>query len=304
MKKTLALLLALILCALCIPCSASAEQGRVMTSFYPIYILALNVFDSVEDIVLDCMTAPETGCLHDYQLLVSDMIKLSDADALIVCGAGMETYLPDVQTQFPDLQIMDCSAGIALLHDEEHHHHGDEDEEDEEEAYNPHTWLDVQNAIQIVRTIAESASTLYPEKSEQLRENASAYILRLEALDAELKIKLEPVQGKQIVTFHEAFPYFAKAYGLEIAAVISEEHEETLSPAELAQVIEKVKQADNPPLFTEPQYSDAAAYAVAAETGAAIHTLDPLASGEIAPDAYEKGMRANADALLAAFGVQ
>ena len=296
MKRFTALFAALMLALCCCGCSADAAQPRVMVSFYPIYILAMNVFDGV-DVTLDCMTAPETGCLHDYQLLAGDMMKLADADMLIVCGAGMEAFLPDVTRQFPDLPVIDCSQGIDLIPEEEHHH----DEHGEEAGFNAHTWLDVQNAEQIVRTIAENASDLLPELSPKLRENADSCILRLQALDGRLKTMLEPVKGEKIVTFHEAFPYFAKAYGIEIAAIINEEHEDTLSPAQLSEVIEIVKAEGNPPLFTEPQYSDAAAYAIAAETGAKIYALDPLASGELSPDAYETGMLANAEALLKAF---
>lgn len=299
MKKAVALLL-IIICFLTGACSAVAEQALVMTSFYPIYLFALNVFDGVAGVQVDCMTAPETGCLHDYQLLVGDMMKLSDAQALIVCGAGMEAYLPDVRAQFPDLAVIDCSEGIELLEldeEDEHHHAGAKEEE-----YNAHTWLDAQNAIHIVQAIAERGSELFPAEREKIQANAAAYIARLSALDAALKERLAPVAGQKIVTFHEAFPYFARAYGLKIVSVISEEHEESLSPARLREVIEAVEAAGVPPLFTEPQYSAAAAYAVAAETGAAIYELDPLASGEVALDAYEKGMLGNADVLLTAFG--
>ena len=289
MRKIFVFMLAVLLA---LTMTAHAEAAKVMTSFYPMYIFAMNVFDGIDGIEIDCMTAPETGCLHDYQLLVGDMMKLSDAAALIVCGAGMENYLPDVQQQFPELAVIDCSQGIALL----------AEESDEEEAeLNAHTWLDAQNAIKIVNTIAENAGLLFPEYAQQIASNALAYTDKLEALDMQLKDQLSPVQGKAIVTFHDAFPYFANAYGLQIAAVISEEHEETLSPAQLSQVIETVREAGNPPLFTEPQYSAAAAYAVSAETGAPIFTLDPLVSGDFEKDAYEAGMQRNAEALLEAF---
>ena len=298
MKKAIALLLTLTMLFVVCACSATAEQARVMTSFYPIYIFALNVFDGIEEISVECMTAPQTGCLHDYQLLVSDMMKLSDSQALIVCGAGMETYLTDVQQQFPALPVIDCSQGIELLCDEDGHEHGEHEEGSH--AVNAHTWLDVQNAILIVRTIEENGCALFPEHSDQIHKNADAYVLRLEALDAEITQQLAPLKGHKIVTFHEAFPYFARAYGLEIAAVISQAHEEALSPMELMEVIKAVETAGNPPLFTEPQYSSSAAEAVAAETGATIYELDPLVNGDIALDAYETGMRKNAETLVSA----
>jgi len=297
MKKYL-IFLFLALFLLTLSTGATAEQRQILTSFHPIYILAINVFDGIDSFHVSCMTAPETGCLHDYQLMVGDMMKLSDADAFIICGAGMEQYLSDVQSQFSSLPVIDCSLGLHLLPSQEHHH---EESADDEEEYNAHTWLDAQNAIQIVRTIADDASALFPDEAERIRKNADEYIARLEALDQQLKSMLSPVQGKSIVTFHEAFPYFANAYGLQIAAVITEEHEDTLSPAQLAEVIEAVKTAGNPPLFTEPQYNDAAAYAVAAETGAQIYVLDPLVTGEDTKEAYEQGMLRNAESLLAAF---
>ena len=115
MKKVLALLVALSMMFIACACSASAGQVQVMTSFYPLYIFALNVFDGVDGVTGSCMTTPSTGCLHDYQLLASDMMKLAKADMLIVCGAGMENYLGDVQAQFPNLPVVDCSAGIDLM---------------------------------------------------------------------------------------------------------------------------------------------------------------------------------------------
>lgn len=294
MKKTLALALALITLVTC-TCFASAEQVRVTTSFYPIHILAMNVFSGIDGIALECMTVPQTGCLHDYQLMVNDMMKLSDSNALIVCGAGMEGYLADVMQQFDQLLIIDCSEGISLLCDEKHDH---DHEHAHEEAYNAHTWLDVQNAIQIVNTIAAHSSALFPEYAEQILRNAANYTQRLEDLDTEIRKMLAPVQGKNIVTFHEAFPYFANAYGLQIAAVITQNHEDTLSPTQLIEAIDAVRSSGNPPLFTEPQYADNAARAIAAETGAKVYELDPLVSGEITPDAYENGMLKNAQVLL------
>ena len=295
MKKLAVFVFAMIMLLSATGCASAESSHHVMASFYPMYIFAMNVFDGIDAIKLDCMTAPETGCLHDYQLLVGDMMKLSDADALIVCGAGMEAYLPDVSEQFPSLTVIDCSRGIDLI-PEAH-----SDESDEEEEYNAHTWLDPKNAIIIVQTMADEASALFPEYAERINSNAAAYIERLWLLDAEIAEALKPYAGRKIVPFHEAFPYFARAYQLEIAAVISEEHENTLSPAQLSQVIEAVNNAGIPPLFIEPQYSSAAAYAVAAETGAKIYTLDPLVSGDETLDAYENGMRRNVETLLEAF---
>ena len=77
---------------------------------------------------------------------------------------------------------------------------------------------------------------------------------------------------------------------------------ENYARSEFMQHVKKeLREAGNPPLFTEPQYSDVAAYAISAETGAPIYTLDPLVNGAYEKDAYETGMQRNAEALLEAF---
>ena len=303
MKKCLALLLVLLLVSLS-GCGAVAEDVSVMATFYPVYILAENVLEGVEGVSLSSMTPPSTGCLHDYQLLTSDMRALAKAQALLINGAGMEAFLPDVKGQFPDLTVIDCSLGVDLIaeeEDEEDHDHEHEHEHDHGE-YNAHIWLAPENAVQMVKNLRDGLSALLPGQAERIAANAEAYIERLTALDAELRAAIEPLPRKQIVTFHEAFPYFARAYGLEVAAVVALEPDEPVSPRMLKEVIEKVRAAGNPPLFSEPQYESAALRTVAQETGAPVYELDPLVTGDGAKTAYEDVMRGNLAVLLEALG--
>ena len=294
MKKIIAVCLGLLLLLPLAGCGAAAEDVSVMATFYPVYVLAENVLDGVEGVRLSSMTPPATGCLHDYQLLTSDMKALAKAQALLVNGAGMESFLPDLAGQFPSLKIIDCSQGVELLAEEgEEHDHGE---------YNAHIWLAPQNAVQMVKNLRDGLSELLPDKAEQIRANAEQYIARLEALDAELREAIAALPNKKIVTFHEAFPYFAKAYGLEVAAVVALEPDEPISPRMLKRVIQQVKEAGNPPLFSEPQYENTALRTVAQETGARVYELDPLVTGDDALTAYEDTMRRNLDVLRQALG--
>ncbi len=296
MKKVFVLMLALLMASLS-GCGAAAEDVSIMATFYPVYILAENVLDGVEGVTLSSMTPPSTGCLHDYQLLTSDMRALAKCSALIINGAGMETFLPDVTGQFPNLTVIDCSQGVELLAEEEDHGH-----DHEQAAYNAHIWLAPENAIQMVRNLRDGLSALLPDQKDRIAENAESYIGRLSTLDEELRAAIEPLPRKQIVTFHEAFPYFARAYGLEVAAVVALEPDEPISPRMLKQVIEKVKAAGNPPLFSEPQYENTALRTVAQETGAPVYELDPLVTGDGVKTAYEDVMRKNLTVLLEALG--
>ena len=109
-------LLSLSLLAGCTGGTEIAETGglRVLTSFYPVYLIAQEVTAGTDGIILDNM-AQLMGCLHDYELTISDMKKLENADILLVNGGGMEAFLGQALERYPDLCIVDTSAGIPLL---------------------------------------------------------------------------------------------------------------------------------------------------------------------------------------------
>ena len=296
MKKLLTLALALMLLAL--PAAASAET--VVTSFYPIYLFALNLLDGVEDVTLTNLADTGTGCLHDYQLQTGDMKDLARADVFLINGAGMESYLEGVFDAFPALPVVDASAGVTLLEDCSDHDH---DEHAHDHAFNAHIWLDAENAILMVNNLAEGLIAALPAHAEAIAANRDAYIVRLTTLDAELSAVLANVPNKDIITFHEAFPYFAEAYGLHVAAVVNRDPDDALSPRALAELCKTVTSLGTPPLFTEPQYEDVAAQTISRETGASIHTLDPIVTGpekDIPLTYYEDVMRQNLAVLLSA----
>ena len=111
---------------------------------------------------------------------------------------------------------------------------------------------------------------------------------------------LDNLPHKDIVTFHEAFPYFAKEFHLNIIRVIEREPGTEPTPKELEDTIAEVKKLPVKVLFTEPQYSPLAAKTIAEATGAKIYELDPVVTGEATPDAadaYLTAMRKNMEVL-------
>ncbi len=106
--------------------SYNAEKRlNIVTTFYPIYLIGLNVADQIDALDVKSLTQLNTGCLHDYQLTTEDMKLISNADMLIINGGGMESFLEDVRTNYPDLTIIDASQGITLLNNEVEHKEGD-----------------------------------------------------------------------------------------------------------------------------------------------------------------------------------
>ncbi len=118
----------------------------IMTSCNPVYIATSNVVGDIDGVVVENLSQPTTGCLHDYTLTTQDMKNLSKADVLVINGGGMEGYLDNVMTAYPELTIIDASADIAYIEGEEHDHGDDEEvehiHEDAEEAYHDHEEAD------------------------------------------------------------------------------------------------------------------------------------------------------------------
>ena len=263
-----------------------AVRTRVVTSFYPIYLHTLNVAQGVPGVQVENLTPPQTGCLHEYQLRPSDFVKLNQAAALIVNGGGMESFLDTVLRRLPALKVIRASDGIELLQ--------------EGGTVNPHVWLSVPLAIRQVRNITAGLAALDPDHAAAYRANGEGYIRRLEALKDRMHAELAGLPRRSMVTFHEAFPYFAREFGLDVAAVIAREPGSVPSARELAETIKAVRQKGVPALFTEPQYPAAAAEAIARETGARLYVLDPVVTGPDEPDAYLNAMERNARTLKAA----
>lgn len=293
MKKLFALMISMLtICMLLTGCGGTGttkkDDGtlRIVTSFYPMYIATANITKGVDGVQVINMTKPQTGCLHDYQLTTDDMKTLEKADIFVANGAGMESFLDKILQQNKQLTIIEASTDISLLQAE-----GEE---------NPHVWLSVPNAIQQVKNIEAQLSAADSKHAEAYKANAAAYIAKLQALDAEMHTALDNVPNKDIVTFHEAFPYFAQEFNLHIVKVVEREPGTEPTPRELENTIEEIKPLAKKVLFTEPQYSPSAAETIARETGAQIYTLDPVVTGEAnenALDAYITTMKQNMETL-------
>ncbi len=282
MRKTFSLLAALFL--LLTPLGATAAQ--VTASFFPIYLITLNLTDGLDDIQVHSLAAPQTGCLHDYQLSTGDLRVLDQSQLFLICGAGMEAFLPVISSAFPDLPVADASQGLDLL-----------PSMSGETEYNAHIWLDPLMASRMAENLAESLIRVLPEEEDGIRKNLKNYQDRLEKLDGEIREILKDAEGREIITFHEAFPYFARRYHLKVAAVIALEPDESLSARALADLIDLIRERGGIPLFTEPQYPSLSAEVVSAESGAPLYALDPVVTppeGELSLTYYEDTMLNNA----------
>ena len=258
-----------------------SNEITIVTSFYPIYISTLNIIKDVPNVKLINMTKAQTGCLHDYQLSPEDLKTLSSADIFVVNGAGMEGFLDKVISNEKDLDIVDSSEGIKLLtadgeehsHDDENHNHDEEEThaDDHDHEDNPHVWVSISNSIKQVQNIADGLAKYDPVNADKYKANAKEYISKLESLKSEMQEGINSLPNRNIITFHEAFPYFAEEFDLNIVGVIALEPGTEPSPKELEETIELAKNNNVKALFTEPQYTAKAATTISKEAGVPIY---------------------------------
>ncbi len=284
MKRILALALAL--CLLC-PLAAAAET--VVTSFYPIWLIALNLTEGIDGITVANLAEPATGCLHDYTLQNSDMVALSKADVLLINGAGMESFLPVVTGACPDLPVVDASAGVLLL------------ESDDDGEMNSHIWLDPRRVASMADNLAEGLIRYLPDYGQQITDNLASFRDRLLSLDQAFRDQLMQVDElPEVVIFHEAFPYFADACNLPVLLAVDKEPDEDLSTAQLAGILQIIQQNPSLPLIVKSKETDRSVDVVVSETGAPVCELDPITTGPDQPslDYYETIMLQNLQTLL------
>ncbi|MFA6142019.1 MAG: metal ABC transporter substrate-binding protein [Candidatus Omnitrophota bacterium] len=264
---------------------ANANKINVVASFYPIYIMAINICKDVPGVTVKNLTPPMSGCLHDYSITTNDMKKLVGADVFIANGAGMESFLNKIVAQYPSIKIATLADGIPLIKGEGN------------EGDNPHIWVSISDAMLQVKNLGKAMETFDPEHKDLYSKNTDAYVAKLEVLRSRMQSELAPFKGKKIVTFHEAFPYFAQEFGLEIAAVVEREPGSEPSAKELAETVDLIKNSGIRSLFSEPQYPVTAADTIARETGATVYVLDPMVTGSDDPDAYLNIMEKNLTVL-------
>ena len=260
--------------------SKQEEQTlTVVTSFYPMYIAALNVIGDTDGVHLQNLSEPQTGCLHDFQLTPEDMKLLSKADVFIINGGGIESFMKDVAKSYPDLTIIEASEGIDLLEDE-----GEE---------NAHAWMSVATYEEQVNHIAEGLIAADEKHASDYQKHADAYVVKLDALKGRQQKVAEKIKGQSVILFHEAYDYVADDYGLDVAYVLDLDEERQVSAGEVADVLAAVRDDHVKYILAEELYGKSMGDTVEKETDAKVIYLDALNRGDYDADSYIKGMSAN-----------
>jgi zinc/manganese transport system substrate-binding protein len=197
--------------------------------------------------------------VHVYTPSPADAKKVSDAKLLIINGLGLEGWLPRlVQSSGGRATIVTATRGIAprkLGSDAD-----------------PHAWQSVVNAKVYVANIRDGLSSADPAGAATYSANAQAYLTKLDALDREVReaVSRIPEARRKVISTHDAFGYFAAAYGIAFIAPQGGSTESEASARDIAAIITQVRTGKIPAIFLENTSYPRVLRRIAAETGAKV----------------------------------
>lgn len=275
MRRLVAIVLALFVAlavAVVAPAGLRATAAQPVAQARPVRVITgmAVVRDLIEQVGRDRVevisVVPPGADPHTYQPTPRDIQAMQGARLAVWNGLGLDEAASDLvaEQSLPDLTTVVLSAGVTPLAGDDHDVEEEGEaraaghEDDHEHAQgNPHLWLDPAYAVKYVAAIRDALIEVDPASAGLYRANATAYTGEINALDAwaQTEIAKIPAERRKLVTFHDAFPYFAQYYGLELVGVVLKSPGREPSAQEIAALVTEIKSHDIPVVFAEPQFN-------------------------------------------------
>jgi zinc transport system substrate-binding protein len=260
------------------PVSQSEGPLKVLTTISPLYCFTINITGDaayVENLL------PSGVGPHEYSFSPGDAKRAAAARVIIKNGVNLETWLDRAlgisgfNASENSKMVVDTSKGINIIE-------GD-----------PHIWLSPKNAMIQVQNIRDALVEIDPDNRTTYESNAASYMKELEGLDREIRDEVQLWSSRELVSFHSAFKYLVRDYGLVQAAVIQETPEIAPSPKHIAEVIDTIKSRKINAIFTEPMVSHKIVDSLAGDLNLQVYSLDTLETGMPDRKWYIDKMRTN-----------
>jgi zinc transport system substrate-binding protein len=250
------------------------KKVTVVTTLFPLYDFTRSIAGEKADIVL--MLPPGVEA-HAFEPKPADIVKVDRADLFIYTGKYMEPWAQDIlkSTANRKLVTVDASAGIKIVPLGPERHDGEPEGGHGQTLYDPHIWLDFDNAAKIVDTIKEGLCRADPENCASYRARAETYRGKLTALDKEYKESLSHCRKRALIHGgHFAFGYLARRYGLEYVSAYEGSPNSEPTARKMIALQRKMKEKDIHYIFYEELLNPKVSEIIAKETGAALLKLN------------------------------
>jgi zinc/manganese transport system substrate-binding protein len=261
MLKRLALVV--LLAALAVPAVAQ-DRLKAVATFSILADIVKNV--GGERVAVTALVGPNSDA-HVYQPSPSDAKTLADAKVVFVNGLGFEGWMERlIKASGTKAAMVVASKGVKPRNLEASDSHGHQHNVD------PHAWQSVGNIKLYVGNVRDALVAADPAGKAVYEANAAAYLAKLDALDAEIKAEVAkiPADRRRIITTHDAFGYFAAAYGVAFIAPQGVSTESEVSAKDVAKIITQIRRQKVPAVFLENVTDDRLLKRIAAESGARV----------------------------------
>ena len=236
---------------------------------------------------------PAGASPHTFEPAPEQIRSLQGTKLIFSIGQGLDNWIGPIAENVPGAINLKADKGIKfrqLPTDQI-------DQDQPNQTIDPHYWLDVANAKTMSRNIADELSSIDPAHKAEFDKNLSAYLIQLDALDKEIKNELSKTSQKEMITHHNAWGYFADAYGLKIAGTFEISPGKEPTPKQIADLQALVKQYNIKTIFAEPQLSEQSLIPFTQDLKLKTAILDPeggyLNMGYIDMMRYNTGVLAN-----------
>ena len=279
MKYLLALCVSLALGFAALPAQAEeAAPLKIVTSFSILADMAKNVAGSRASIT--SLVGPDADA-HVFEPGPADVAMLAEADILIINGLGFEPWLVRLAASAKSkAKFVTASYGVNPIELEEaHHHHGhghshghSHDKDGHPTVphdFDPHAWQDLRNGVIYVHNIADALAEKDPANATLYLANAESYITELKKLHewARAEIGRLPKEKRKVITTHDAFAYFSKAYGVEFLSPAGIGTASDPSAETLARLVDQMRRENIRALVMENMGNPRMMETIARETG-------------------------------------
>ena len=221
MKKIYMAVLAIIMSLGLISCSNNIKKEevnkyndkiKVYATIFPVYDFAKNI--GKDKIELNYIVPPSSEP-HDYEISAKTIQDIQNADLLIKNGLGIDGFSDNIKSESDKLNILVASEGIEKITYKEEGHDEDQIEEEHEHGkYDPHVWLDINNAIKECENIKNEFIKIDSKNKGYYEENYNNYVKELKDLQEEYNANLKDIKNKTILVSHDAYGYLCKEYGI------------------------------------------------------------------------------------------
>ena len=230
---------------------------------------------------------PRGGDVHTYEPRPAEVESLGRARLVVMNGLGLDDWLDKLVTTSSggSTKVVRLAAdlpGAAYLAGQT------------PGTTNPHLWLDVAYAIGYAERIRDALVAVDPAHAADYTANAAAYVTELRSLDGWIRDQIGriPEADRKLISFHDAFPYFARAYGVDIVGTVVHSPGQDPSASQVAALVDAIRKAGVRVVFTEAQFSPRLVQVIADETGAkVVGNLYDDTLGDPPVDSYAGVMR-------------